>query len=312
MSHTSHGALHGYRPKRTYVPDWFTLLRVKNRGQHRGASHAMIAETANGAAVVLDDQLASTIHQIPTTRRAIRLAQRQAQRRTTLLTSASLAALVGTATASLAFAKSSHVASEPSTTTTMTAQMLPLEGSTVSRSSERGPIPSSDTKEVWSVPNSDTTISVDKLSAAPHFKTKAERYLFEDAAVLPHGFNADHPTGDRGNAYEFSQCTWWVYIRRHQLGLPVGSHMGNGRQWATTARALGYWVDRQVRHVGDIVVFQPGQAHADAVYGHVGVVESIAPDGSFVMSETSANLHGTIAHRTFSASQARHFMYVHY
>ena len=64
----------------------------------------------------------------------------------------------------------------------------------------------------------------------------------QDSSALPANFNPNHATGDVGNAYEFSQCTWWVYVRRHQLGLPAGSHMGNGCQWADSARALGYWL----------------------------------------------------------------------
>ena len=47
----------------------------------------------------------------------------------------------------------------------------------------------------------------------------------QDSSALPANFNPNHATGDVGNAYEFSQCTWWVYVRRHQLGLPAGSHM---------------------------------------------------------------------------------------
>ena len=81
----------------------------------------------------------------------------------------------------------------------------------------------------------------------------------QDSSALPANFNPNHATGDVGNAYEFSQCTWWVYVRRHQLGLPAGSHMGNGCQWADSARALGYWVDNTPRHVGDIIVFAAGR-----------------------------------------------------
>ena len=68
-----------------------------------------------------------------------------------------------------------------------------------------------------------------------------------DEASVPAGFDPDHADGDTGNAYEFSQCTWWAYVRRHQLGLPAGSHMGNGADWADTARRLGYWVDSACR-----------------------------------------------------------------
>ena len=53
-----------------------------------------------------------------------------------------------------------------------------------------------------------------------------------DKTLIPTGFQPDHATGDTGLAYSFSQCTWWAYTRRHQLGLPVGSRFGNGAQWA--------------------------------------------------------------------------------
>ena len=75
-----------------------------------------------------------------------------------------------------------------------------------------------------------------------------------DEASVPAGFDPDHADGDTGNAYGFSQCTWWAYVRRHQLGLPAGSHMGNGADWADTARRLGYWVDSTPR-VGDVICF---------------------------------------------------------
>lgn len=81
----------------------------------------------------------------------------------------------------------------------------------------------------------------------------------QDAGKLPEGFNLNHATGDSGLAYAFSQCTWWAYLRRHQLGLPVGSYFGNGQDWANSARAHGYWVDNTPRHKGDVMVFRAGQ-----------------------------------------------------
>lgn len=63
------------------------------------------------------------------------------------------------------------------------------------------------------------------LAPAPHHPIHAGN---GKEARTAGGFDPNHVTGDVGNAYAFSQCTWWAYVRRHQLGLPVGSHMGNG------------------------------------------------------------------------------------
>ncbi|MDU6641352.1 MAG: CHAP domain-containing protein, partial [Alloscardovia omnicolens] len=111
-----------------------------------------------------------------------------------------------------------------------------------------------------------------------------------------------------GNAYPFSQCTWWAYTRRHQLGLPVGSYFGNGGQWANSARALGYSVDNTPQ-VGDVMVFLPGQEGADPVYGHVAIVEKINADGSVVTSESGAVMNGKTYTRTIS--NPSRFQFIH-
>lgn len=131
-------------------------------------------------------------------------------------------------------------------------------------------------------------------------------------ASEPTGFDPDHATGDSGNAYSFSQCTWWTYVRRHQLGLPAGSYMGDGRMWADTARRLGYWVDNEPM-VGDVIVFQPGQAGADGYYGHVGVVENvIESEGEkyVVTSESSAEYNGSHFSRILPNPES--YEYIHY
>lgn len=104
-------------------------------------------------------------------------------------------------------------------------------------------------------------------------------------------------SGDTGKAYPFSQCTWWVYIRRHQLGLPCGSYFGNGGQWANSARAHGYRVDR-TPSAGAIMVFAPGQDGSSPVYGHVAVVERVNGNGTVTTSECGARLHGRPVTRT--------------
>ena len=91
----------------------------------------------------------------------------------------------------------------------------------------------------------------------------------QDSSALPANFNPNHATGDVGNAYEFSQCTWWRTCVAISSACPFGSYFGNGQDWANSARAHGYWVDNTPRHKGDVMVFRAGQEGASSVYGHV-------------------------------------------
>lgn len=122
-----------------------------------------------------------------------------------------------------------------------------------------------------------------------------------------------HSTGNVGNAYPARQCTWWAYIRRQQLGLPVGSYLGNGAQWASKARALGYLVNN-TPHVGAAMVFAPGQRvtnwYANAAYGHVAIVERVNSDGSVLISEGGTGCpYIPYSEVVYNASS---FQYVHY
>lgn len=163
---------------------------------------------------------------------------------------------------------------------------------------------------VWTLGESDEPTSSLTVRAANNPVVKA-LINGRDADALPDGFNPDHATGDTGNAYAFSQCTWWAYVRRHQLGLPAGSHMGNGADWASTARKLGYWVDNSPR-VGDVICFGRGQYDSDLTYGHVGIVENVGQDGSITTSECGAAYNGKPFIRTFTAEQAKQLQFIHY
>jgi surface antigen len=116
----------------------------------------------------------------------------------------------------------------------------------------------------------------------------------------PAGFDPNHDTGDTGNAYPWSQCTWWAYVRRHQLHLPVGSYLGNGEDWAASARRLGYWVDGTPRSTGDVMVFAAGQDGSSVDYGHVAIVEKINDDGTVLISECGSVYQGVAHYRTLS------------
>lgn len=129
------------------------------------------------------------------------------------------------------------------------------------------------------------------------------------------GFCYGHPTGNSvgGNAYSARQCTLWAYIRRSQLSLPVGSYMGNGAEWANTARSLGYLVNN-TPHVGAAMVFARGQRvgywNADWTYGHVAVVERVNGDGSVLISEGGTGFASFPAYETVYG--AGNYQYIHY
>ena len=182
----------------------------------------------------------------------------------------------------------------------------------VSRSSQREPLTAASPTVDGTWLESDT-IDTAQLTAIPASNKTVRAWVNgPDKNLIPIVFQPDHATGDTGLAYAFSQCTWWAYTRRHQLGLPVGSHLGNGAQWADRARALGYWVDNTPRHEGDIIVFQRGQYGSSPVYGHVAIVEHINADGSIVTSECGASLAGRPVSRTFSRADAATLQYIHY
>ena len=199
------------------------------------------------------------------------------------------------------------------TSSAVTRSMLVETTGAASRSSARDALDdykSTSNDGSWSMSESDGV--TDKLTVIGADNPVVKSLINgRDEGQTPEGFNPNHATGDTGNAYEFSQCTWWAYVRRHQLGLPAGSHMGNGADWANTARKLGYWVDNTPR-VGDVICFQRGQYQSDTTYGHVGIVEAVGEDGSITTSECGSSYHGKPFSRTFTAEQAAQLQFIHY
>ena len=128
----------------------------------------------------------------------------------------------------------------------------------------------------------------------------------------PIGWDPNHPTGDTGNAYEYSQCTWWAYKRRHELGLPAGSHMGDGRMWTSTGKILGYWVDH-TPHIGDAISFPAGVLGSSSQYGHVAIVENFFQYNGKTYIKTSESGSSYNGHH-FSRiiGDPERFEYVHY
>ncbi len=271
----------------------------------------------NGAVIGLDAAVLDKINELaPMTRRSMRESARAAERRNMLIGSASLATLVGTAAAAMAFAHPDErvmLASDASTTTTQMQRI----SSAASRSGTRSAFDADDTETqqtsnegAWSLGDANTNLDVSQMSRSAAKNPNVATLMDEDDGELPSDFNPNHDTGDSGNSYGVGQCTWWAYLRRQQLGLPVGSHFGNANMWASSARALGYWVDNTPRHVGDIVVFASGQEGASYAYGHVAIVEKINDDGSITISE--CNVAGSKNTSTRTLSKVSNFQYIHY
>lgn len=196
-----------------------------------------------------------------------------------------------------------------------------VDGTTVSRDATRAALAgdvasvSVDSTGTWTMGND--RIDVERLTRATpeptdlhHAKATQQTVDLLNATDIPADTSTSTPaaTGDSGNMYPWGQCTWWAYVRRHQLGLPVGSYFGNGQAWAASAARLGYSVSHQPT-VGAIIVFQPGQVGADPTYGHVAIVEQTHADGSITISESNAQGLGVISNRILAAGAQ--YTYIH-
>lgn len=110
------------------------------------------------------------------------------------------------------------------------------------------------------------------------------------------------PAADRYCAsYQVGQCTWWACMRETQLGHHVDKLMGNGADWAASARRKLGW--RQGAAAGGIASFPGGALGSARVYGHVAVVEQVDGDQVWI-SETGSSL-GRIVKRRVSLKAAR-------
>ncbi|MDF7665401.1 CHAP domain-containing protein [Bifidobacterium sp. ESL0745] len=305
-----HGAHRAQRGTRRAVS--VSSLFSPSEGTHslKAVRQAQAVDT-NGAMVGLSPEVMDKLNEIvPETRRSIRLARESENHHHAAVVSASLAALVGaTATAAMA-GNPSRPSFTASAETTTTSTLRPV--SAASRSEDRTPLPQNSDDGTWSLGASNTSLDISAMSKSTAGNPQIASLMDQDYSSLPSGFNPNHATGDAGNNYDFSQCTWWVYVRRHQLGLPAGSQMGNGAQWAASARSMGYWVDRTARHTGDIMVFAPGQDGSNPTCGHVAIIEKVNPDGSVVTSECGVTLQGKTFSRTFTADQVSQHQIIHY
>ena len=300
MRHAAHKAAKVSNERFSVAKALFT----SSRGSHTAKAVRMV-QLANGegAVVGLEPAVAEKLNEVaPMSRRAMREAARVAGRRSAFMASASLAALVGTAATAMAVGQQNASEMTFADNATTTTQMKRVSDNAASRSESRSgldALASTSNSGDWQLGETSSSMDANLLSKSIADNPNVAVLMDQDAGLLPSGFNPNHDTGDTGNDYPYGQCTWWAYTRRAQLGLPAGS-------------ALGYWVDNTARHVGDIVVFAPGQQGADGYYGHVAIVEEVNADGSIKISESNVKGLGVISDRTFTAQEASQMTYIHY
>ncbi|MHA2621980.1 phage tail tip lysozyme [Streptococcus agalactiae] len=96
-------------------------------------------------------------------------------------------------------------------------------------------------------------------------------------------------TTQPGSGYPVGQCTWYAYNRLVELGEITdlsGSYarLGNGGQWVSSLVAKG-WQFSSTPKEGAVVSTAGGFDGTLGPYGHVGIVEAVNEDGTFLVSE---------------------------
>lgn len=111
-------------------------------------------------------------------------------------------------------------------------------------------------------------------------------------------------TASTTNTYDYGYCTFWAAKRREEVGKPIPNTFGNANTWDERAFLSGYLVD-QTPAVHAIMQSDQGDL------GHVAFVESIAPDGSWTISEMNVKGWDILSSRTFTAAQAKDYKFIH-
>lgn len=106
------------------------------------------------------------------------------------------------------------------------------------------------------------------------------------------------------NGYDYGYCTYWVAALRAKMGSPLPTNLGNASSWGYLARAYGLSTG-SVPKPGAAVVTSTSGA------GHVAFVQSVNPDGSFVISEMNHLGWNITDVRTFSAAQGAGYTYIY-
>lgn len=108
-----------------------------------------------------------------------------------------------------------------------------------------------------------------------------------------------------GNGYDYGWCTWHAANRRIQAGKPLPTNLGNAISWVPLAKRAGL-ATGSTPEVG-AVFSQRGTGSL----GHVGYVEKVNDDGSFMASDMNYPTWGKVTYRTVSASEVGSYTFIY-
>jgi surface antigen len=109
-----------------------------------------------------------------------------------------------------------------------------------------------------------------------------------------------------GDEYAFGNCTYWVALRRAQIGEPIPNTWGNAATWAINAILDGYKVDHQPSY--GAIMQTPNAAGG---LGHVAFVEAIEANGEWQISEMNVVGFDEVDNKTLPLSAAISYSFIH-
>jgi surface antigen len=108
-----------------------------------------------------------------------------------------------------------------------------------------------------------------------------------------------------GDTYAWGNCTYWAFANRLWVNKPIPTTWGNANTWAERAMADGYNVDHTPL-VGAVMQTTAGDL------GHVAYVIAVdSKTGQWTISEMNAPHLNVVDTRTFSASTAVFYSFIH-
>jgi surface antigen len=109
-----------------------------------------------------------------------------------------------------------------------------------------------------------------------------------------------------GDLYDYGNCTYWVAMRRAQIGEPIPNTWGNAATWAVRAMFDGYVVDHTPSTHAIMQI--PGVANG---LGHVAFVESVDTDGTWHISEMNVVGFDEVDYTVMPATAVRYYSFIH-